>query len=127
MTRHELTLPVKTSTRSVYEHGKYESDHIFLVAGASRSGGPGGWGLCGWSEEGQGRLTHGGPMVAGPVASLFGLCGVIDTHGGTGREHAEAEAAGRLIRLQAGDVLVVNGTEYEVSVNPRGYPHLTKI
>ena len=128
MSRHEITIPIQEDPSSLYEHGKFErTEIIFLVAGATRSGGPGGWGLCGWDERGVGRTVFQGPLVHGPHAELYGLCGVIDTRGGTSREHAEARAEGRLYRVEAGDVLVINGVEWVLSINPHYYPVLTRI
>ena len=104
------------------EPAHFRSDAIILVEGATRAGGPGGWGLGGWTAEGEGRLVFRGPMIQGPVAYLFGRAGVIDNHGGTAGEHRR----GHLVHLAPGDRVSVAGTVYTVSLCPRGYPKLTR-
>lgn len=117
MTTH--TIP---TTRNPTRQGHLMTEARILVAGSNNRAG---WGLCAWTAEGAGRIVFQGPMVQGPYASLFGLCSVIDNHGGTGREMRDAEAAGQLFRVEPGDTIVLEGVRYTVSVCPRGYPELT--
>ena len=105
MTKH--IIPTKTLS-----DGTYDSDAIVRVKGATRSGGPGGWGVSGWSATGKGRLVFQGPMVAGPHASLFGRACVMDNHGGTAAQHDRASKAGLLFDVKAGDILVIDDVEY---------------
>lgn len=98
------------------EPGHYTSDAIVIVEGADRSYGPGGWAVGGWTKEAEGRIVDGGPMVRGPHAYLYGRCGVIDTRGGTGAEHARAADQGRLHHVADGDVLVIDGVEWRIKI-----------
>lgn len=68
--------------------GHWKSDHVLKVAGKRH-------GLGGWTRLGTGRIEFGGPLVPGPVAYSFGLCVVIDNHGGTGAESERMQAEGR--------------------------------
>lgn len=114
-------------TRDSDQPGHWKTDATLLIAGASREGGPGGWSICGWSSHAEGRLVFQGPMVRGPVACAFGLAGVIDTRGGTAREHGDANAAGQLYRVESGDHLVLDGITYELSLGSQRYPELTQV
>lgn len=122
MATHNITMTPSTYKSDV---GHFKSEATFLIKDSSRSGGPGGWGLGCWDETGEGRLVSGGDMVRGPCAFLYGLCSVIDNNGGTGRLHSEALANGLLFRVESGDTLVMEGTEYTLTLDGRGYPHLT--
>lgn len=95
--------------------GRYQTPVTLVVDGASR-GGPGGWKIAGWDESRTGRLVMGGDEIQGPQACLVGLCAVIDNVGGTGAEHARLAERGLLIHAKAGDVLVIGGSEYELTV-----------
>ena len=66
-------------------------------------------------------------MVKGPVAYIYGLAGVIDNHGGTGAEHARAADNGLLFDVSEGDTLVIEGTEYTLTLCKRGYPKLASL
>jgi len=125
MTTHTIPTTTRSTDPDNYEFGHFKSAAILRIAGSSRAGGPGGWGIGGWNEDGEGRLVFEGPMVKGPVAYAFGLAGVIDNHGGTGAEHARAADNGLLFDVSEGDTLVIDGTEYTLTLNRRGYPSLT--
>ena len=118
MTKHFIS----TKTR---HDNTFATDAIVRVRGASRLGGPGGWGIGGWNEKTALRHVYQGPLVEGPQAYLFGLPAVIDTNGGTAAEQAAAAEAGLLFDVEDGDTLVIDGVDYRLSVNPRGYPKLT--
>ena len=60
------------------------------------------------------RKEFGGPMVPGPWAYTYGLCSVIDNHGGTGAEIAKAKDEGRGLEVKDGDLLRVAGHVYTV-------------
>ncbi len=107
------------------EPDHFKSEAILLVEGACSAGGPGGWFVGGWGAEGEGRIVHQGPLVPGPYAYIGGRCGVIDNHGGTGADHKRADGKGLLFRVKAGDTVTLHGTDYTLSVDRRGYPHLT--
>ncbi len=116
MRKHVLNLETR-------EHGDYKSNAIiFRIAGSENSAG---YGFGGWDASGSGRIIFGGPIVQGHHAFLFGLASVIDNHGGTCREHREAEADGRLFNAESGDVVSINGAEYALSLCSRGYPKLS--
>ena len=114
-----------TPSRYDYEPGHFRSEATILVEGSCLLGGPGGWMVGGWGATGEGRIEMYGPKVQGPYAFIVGRSGVIDNHGGTGAEHRRAEAQGLMFRVKAGDVLEMGGTSFTLSVDRRGYPHLT--
>ena len=118
-------IPSIDNGKDVYGPGHFKSEVTLLIEGSSRSGGPGGWFLGGWSAEGEGRTVTQGPMVQGPYAYVGGRCGVIDNHGGTHGELERADGKGLLFRCKAGDILSVFGTSYTLSLCRRGYPTLT--
>lgn len=89
-----------------------------LVEGSNNASG---WGYGGWTAEGKGRAVDQGPLVQGPYAFAFGLCTVIDNHGGTAAEIEQAKAEGRLYHLKAGDNVEIAGTVYKVVLCKRGY------
>lgn len=107
----------------------FKSDAILLVKGSNRSGGPGGWYVGGWGAAGAGRKVFGGPHVPGPYAYVNGHPGVISRHpgGGTRGEHERARTEGRLFEVEPGDVLEIYGTDYTLTLCPRGYPNLTPV
>jgi len=116
-TRHAIpTIPSPYD----YEQGRFKSHAILRIAGACRTGGPGGWGLGGWTKEGTGRLVFKGPKEQGPQGFVFGRAGVIDTRGGTGREHRDAVAKGLLFDVEDGDELEMAGTVYKLTIDRRG-------
>lgn len=118
------TIPTMPSRYS-YDKGHFASEATLLVEGATPGGGPGGWMVGGWDQTGEGRVEFQGPMVPGPYAFITGRAGVIDCNGGTGRLHREAEAQNLMFRVKAGDTVVLAGIEFTLSVDRRGYPHLT--
>ena len=100
-----------------------EASETVEIEKSSAAGGPGGWSICGWGIDGVGRVDDGGPMVPGPVAYVFGLCGVIsNSRGPTARERAIE--AGLFFTARAGDIFRLNGDEFELLVDGRGYPSL---
>ena len=105
--------------------GHFKSEATILIEGSSRAGGPGGWLVGGWDATGEGRVVMYGPMVKGPYAYITGRCSVMDNRGGTGAEHMRAEAQGLMFRAKDGDTMNLFGTTYTLSVDGRGYPHLT--
>lgn len=66
------------------------------------------------------RKDHGGPEVPGPWASAYGLCAVIDNHGGTAREAADRQAAGLEHTVHVGDEIVIAGHRCTVEIWKRG-------
>ena len=124
MTRH--TIPTTPSPYD-FEKGHFKSDAILRIAGACSAGGPGGWSVGGWTEEGTGRLVFQGPLEQGPQGFVYGLAGVIDTRGGTAREHRDADAKGLLFDVEDGDELEMAGTVYKLTIDRRGYPHLAQV
>ena len=109
------------------DENRYQSEAIVRVKGATRQGGPGGWFVSGWSADGEGRLVFQGPMVQGPHASLVGRCAVMDNHGGTKAQWERAAEAGLLFDVDPGDVLVIAGVEYVLSLSPWKYPKLNPL
>lgn len=79
------------------------------------------FGLGGWTAAGEGRLITQGPMVKGPYLYAFGLCVVMDNHGGTGKEHDDGVKAGTEIEIVDGDIVVHEGVAYKARVEVRGY------
>lgn len=72
-------------------------------------------------EGEEGRKEYGGPKVPGPWAYAFGLCTVIDNHGGTGLDIAKDKAAGLWLDVADGDEIEVAGHDYTVRFkNTRG-------
>lgn len=120
------TLTIETTADTSYGTDHFKSNAIFIVKGARSNYGPGGFGVSGWGADGEGRIVHGGPKVAGPHASFFGRCGVIasDSRHSTGAEHAAAREAGRFFSVAPGDEIVLAGTTYRVSLDGRRYPRL---
>jgi hypothetical protein len=75
----------------------------------------------GFVPEGhEGRQSFMGEMVPGPWAYAFGLCSVIDNHGGTGAERQRNLAANLEHDVEAGDTVIINGNTYEVKVTKNG-------
>lgn len=66
-----------------------------------------------------------GPMVPGPWAYCYGLCTVIDNHGGTGSEMRSLEERGLVHHIERDDIVVVDGTRHLVEATRNGYPSLT--
>jgi len=64
----------------------------------------------------EGRRDFGGPMVPGPWAYAFGLCTVIDNHGGTGAEAERNRAANTEHTINDGDLLELDGNVYKIRV-----------
>jgi hypothetical protein len=118
------TIPTVPS-RYDYEIGHFRSEATIIVEGADPLGGPGGWLVGGWDEYGEGRTEFQGVLVKGPYAFITGRAGVIDNHGGTGAIHSKAKADGLLFRVRALDTLVLAGIAFLLTVDKRGYPHLT--
>ena len=121
-THYIPTIPCPYNTK-----GHFKSEATLIIEGASRDGGPGGWRPGGWNAEGEGRVVFQGPMVKGPVGYIFGLCLVLSDRGGTGAEHREAESKGLMFRVKAGDILVLDGMSFTLSLDSQRYPHLTAL
>jgi hypothetical protein len=78
--------------------------------------------LGGWDETQTGRLAFGGPLVAGPMAYMAPTTPtqhIIDARTGSASEDA-------LIEANHGDVLIVGGVAYTLTVNARFEPRLTR-
>ena len=105
--------------------GTYASEVILRIKGASKAGGPGGWGIGGWDQDTEERLVFHGPLVRGPVAYAYGLMSAISTDGGTAKEWFDAGSRGLLFDLEEGDTLVIDGAEYNLTLSG-GYPKLNK-
>ena len=116
---------VGRSSEASYNLGHFVSPATLLVEGACSAGGPGGWFVGGWDATGEGRTEYQGPMVPGPVAYIGGRAAVIDCNGGTGRLHREAEDQNLMFRVKAGDTVVLSDIEFTLTVDRRGYPHLS--
>jgi len=82
-----------------------------------------GWGLV--PEGKEGRKVFQGPMVPGPWGFLYGLCTVMDNHGGTGREMELLRERGLVIEVKDNDILVLNGTPHIVGPEGHYHPRLT--
>ncbi len=115
---------VATEDSRYDDAGHYESEAVVTVEGTAIGAGPGGFGVGGWTAEGKGRLVTGGPEVQGPHGFIFGLCGVIDNHGGTAAIRERKRAQGLLIEAKAGDILEMHGDRFEIKVDAHGYPRL---
>lgn len=85
------------------------------------------FGVVATLEGGASRRVTEGPLVPGPHAATFGLCSVIDNHGGTGRDIDEAKTAGLWVEVAEGDVLDIEGTLYRIRIVRREYLALDRI
>lgn len=73
------------------------------------------------------KETH-GPLVPGPWAYAFGLCAVIDNHGGTGADGARGRVEGTCFTVKPGDLLRMADTlTVVVTLDARRYPVLTVV
>lgn len=95
-----------------------------LVEGSNN---PSGWRIGGWTKDGEGRKVDGGLIEAGLYAFAFGLCTVIDNHGGTGAEIDRARRKGLLIEARPGDKLKLPGGVYRIVLCPRRYVLLSPL
>ncbi len=94
---------VKAIVAGVREH--YEATRV-LVKTSKWSPGH----LVGFIPAGKSaRKECGGDLVPGPWCYAFGLSGVMDDIGGTGAAIAKEEAEGRVVRVDFGDVVRVEG------------------
>ena len=75
----------------------------------------------------EGRQVFQGEMVPGPWAYAFGLCSVIDNHGGTGAERQRNLEAGTEHDVEAGDTVIIDGNSYEVKVTRNGFEPYLKL
>lgn len=116
-----FTIPTHPSDNT-REPGHFGAEVVLIIKGANRDGGPGGWGVSGWTAEGEGRTEFQGPMVQGPRLGVFGLCSVMAAGGhGTGAANARKEAEGLLVRCEAGDRFIAEGTTFELQL-VNGWP-----
>lgn len=99
------------------------SDHTIAVRGTGR-GFNRRFGIGAMPADMSGRQVTGGPLVPGPWAFAFGLCSVIDNHGGSAREAAEKRAAGTEHVVDFGDELVIDGHAYTVERIPWSSEHV---
>lgn len=83
----------------------------------------------GFVPEGhEGRQTFQGEMVPGPWAYAFGLCSVIDNHGGSGAERQRNLAANTEHDVEEGDTIIIDGNSYVVKVTRNGFePYLNLV
>lgn len=105
----------------------YSTNAILRVEGSGGGSGLGGFKVGGWDATTAARVEHGGLLVTGPRAYFVGLAGVIDTRGGTGAEHAQAQAEGRFFVVRYGDTLDLGFGRFVVRIDGQGYPTLTLI
>lgn len=66
-----------------------------------------------------------GILVTSGKAATYGRAGVIDNHGGTAADVRAERERGLLIYADAGDVLVLDGLAFTLTLDRRGYPVLT--
>ena len=99
-------------TSSHVERSKpdYQSDVRLLVEGAKAIG----FGLVATDDDLHYNQGPGLPTKAGAHMAAYGLAGVIDNHGGSARELAEADAKGLTIRAKIGDLLELDGRCYRI-------------
>ena len=71
-------------------------------------------------EGDEGRKFMHGPMVPGPWAYAFGLCSVIDNHGGTGAERARNLKAKTEFDVAEGDKVEIDGVLFTVAIRRNG-------
>lgn len=109
MTTHTLT-----SRDDLTAYGRRRFPHRLLIAGSDDTAG---WGVMQVAAGDEGRRQHGGPMIPGPWADVWGMPGVIDNHGGSAADMRREDASGLLIRCEPGDVLVLDGERYTVEVS----------
>ena len=117
---------IKTKMR-IKEPGFFGADVIITVKGVDRSFGPGGFSVGGWDETAEARIETGGPKVKGPHVYIYGLCSVIDNHGGTAAIHDKARDEGKFFSVEAGDNLEIHGMVFKVGLDYMKHPTLTKI
>lgn len=105
-----------------FDRGHYTSETILIIEGSANAS----WGVCGWTASGHGRRTMGGDMVPGPCASAYGRATVVSRNRelSSASKRRRADAEGRLIRCKAGDVLVLAGTPFTLTIKNR-FPVLT--
>lgn len=78
------------------------------------------FGIGAVKEGDEARKVQDGPMVPGPWAYAYGLCAVIDNHGGTKAESDRMQESGQEVTVQIGDVVEVDGHRYTVQFSTTG-------
>lgn len=101
-------IPITRDGQKLYGPGHFSSPARVRFAGSRAVA----HAIGGWDATGTGRRTFGADPVPGPHAYAFGLAAVIDNHGGSARESADASAAGLLFDVHPGDFLIIDGTRY---------------
>ena len=97
-----------------------------LVAGSNNAAG---FGVFEVRPGQKARQIMNGPLIEGPFAATFGMSSVISANPAmsTGAEMDRERKAGLLIEAQAGDVLVMEGRDYLIVLDGRGYVGLVLI
>lgn len=73
-----------------------------------------GFGIGAVDEDLHRNLGPGLPTAPGPHVYAYGLSAVLDNHGGTRAEIAQARANGLLIQAEVGDMLEVDGNLWSI-------------
>lgn len=79
-----------------------------------------GFGLVATDADLHRNLGPGLPTAPGVYLGAYGLAACIDNHGGSGREIAEAKAAGLLVEAKLGDLLELDGNLWEIQLADNG-------
>lgn len=110
-TRKSSAKPVATITtkpdRMVRPGDSLKCDMILVEKGTYNR-----FKIGGVPKGSEGRKEHGGELIPGPWHYIFGLCTVIDNHGGTGAEMDRARQQKLVLEVSPGDKLVIDGIEY---------------
>jgi len=108
----KVTIPVTFKTSdSALQAGHYQTDHVLNVRGKRH-------GICGWGVTGLGRKVFGGELEFGPYAATYGLCVMLDNHGGSGAESRSLQEASLEHVLDFGDVIEIDHNLYEINRVP---------
>lgn len=112
-----LTLTPEKQTGPYAEPGHFKAEETLTLI---HRGLPFRSGVGGWDSTGEGRLVQDGPMVKGPILFGFGLCSVIDNHGGTAKQREDNLASGMEIDVEEGDLVEFAGATFVVKPLVRG-------
>lgn len=107
------------------EPDQWSSDVIIMIGNRGRSLDWHMIGFCG--PESVTRRVHQGPLLKGVYAYAFAKGVVIDNHGGSGRELAEARGAGKVVDASIGDVLVMRGYPFVIESERNDNIKLTRM
>lgn len=115
-TTPDRTLADGSSSHVDREHPRDHDEVRLMVAGQRGVG----FGLGAVDADLHRNLGPGLPTAAGPYVYAYGLPGVIDNHGGSAREIAEAKAAGLLLEVEVGDILEIDGNLWQIQFADQG-------